>query len=112
MINITKKDIIDVSLLLILGYVAYTMITPQGQELVECKTYAPLINMTKTCAANNPEGNWTLICVSQEEAATRQQHDFNFTEKATLNYAELNYSYASPTPYIPIPIELNRIRKN
>lgn len=69
--NITKKDIINVLLLLILAYVAYGLVNPQGSELIECRTFAPLINLTKTCAADSPTGNWTLICVSQEEAATR-----------------------------------------
>lgn len=73
MTNFTKKDGINIVLLLILAYIAYQLTTPQGQELTECRSFAPLINLTKTCAANNPQGNWSLICVSQQEAAMRSQ---------------------------------------
>jgi hypothetical protein len=67
----TIKTATNILLILILAYTAYWMTQPQGQELIECRTYQPLINLTKTCAANSPTGNWTLICVSQEEAAIR-----------------------------------------
>jgi hypothetical protein len=76
--NLIKKDYINALLILILAYVAYGLVTPQGQELTECRTFQPLINYTKTCAANNPGGNWTLICVSLQEAAIRS-YKTNFT---------------------------------
>lgn len=73
MINFTKKDLIDTVLVIVLLYTIYNLTTPQGTELTECRTYQPLINLTKTCAASNPTGNWTLICVSPQEAIMRQQ---------------------------------------
>lgn len=80
--NFTKKDAINIVLIIILAYTAFTLTQPQGQELTECRVFAPLINYTKTCAADNPQGNWTLLCVSQQEYAMRTQQQ-NITRWTT-----------------------------
>ena len=62
----TIKTITNVLLLLILAYTAYTMTTPQGKELIECRTYAPGLQLVKECIANQSH----FTCVKNIDAET------------------------------------------
>jgi len=73
-----KRTIVtDVIVIALLLYTVFFMMSPQGQEVNECRTYKPLIDMAKTCL--NVTNNGRLLCVSEQEYIYRSVNQFNFS---------------------------------
>ena len=56
----TIKTLINLALLVVLAFTAYSLVTPSGRELIECRTFAPGLQIVKNCAANNSR----VTCIS------------------------------------------------
>ena len=76
-----RTIVTDVIVIALLLYVVFFMISPQGQELNECRTFKPLIDAAKTCFNSSIEQG-RLLCVSQQEYIYRSANltnQFNFS---------------------------------
>jgi len=64
-----RKLITDVIVIGLMIYIVFFMVTPQGQELNECRSFKPLIEMARQCLTQQDQGR--LFCVSQQEYSLR-----------------------------------------